>query len=181
MATSYDSINSITYSRLCNENVRKIKARIIRLWKVPSKFDKSKTAYLEMVLIDDKCDKIHCSVKNYLAKMFENDMIEEKVYVFSNFLIEESSGIYLPTTHVYRITFKKESRIVNTINDRNIPDNHFNFLNHADILRQTNEKANLFDVIGLLTEKGKIISWSKARKSGHYIVVDLHDLQYVKI
>ncbi|RYR00377.1 hypothetical protein Ahy_B07g088504 [Arachis hypogaea] len=29
-------------------------ARIIRLWKVPSKFDKSKTAYLEMVLMDDK-------------------------------------------------------------------------------------------------------------------------------
>ncbi|XP_072090407.1 uncharacterized protein [Arachis hypogaea] len=54
-----------------------------------------------MVLMDDKCDKIHCSVKNYLTKMFENDLIEGKVYVFSNFLIEKSSGIYLPTTHVY--------------------------------------------------------------------------------
>ncbi|XP_052113856.1 uncharacterized protein LOC110277433 [Arachis duranensis] len=54
MATSYDSINSITCSRLCNEKVWKIKARIIRLWKVPSKFDKSKTAYLKMVLMDDK-------------------------------------------------------------------------------------------------------------------------------
>ncbi|RYQ85311.1 hypothetical protein Ahy_B10g104837 [Arachis hypogaea] len=123
------------------------------------------------------CDKIHRSIKNYLAKMFENDLIEGKFYVFSNFLIEESSGIYLPTTHVCRITFNKESCIVNTIDDRNIPDNHFNFLDHADILRQTNEKANLFDVIGLLTEKGELMSWSKAGKSGHYIVVDLHDLQ----
>ncbi|KAL4337958.1 hypothetical protein AHAS_Ahas12G0162200 [Arachis hypogaea] len=76
--------------------------------------------------------------------MFENELIEGKVYVFSNFLIEESSEIYLPTTHMCRITFKKESHIVNTIDDRNIPDNHFNFLDHADILRQTNEKANLF-------------------------------------
>ncbi|RYQ85309.1 hypothetical protein Ahy_B10g104834 [Arachis hypogaea] len=109
--------------------------------------------------------------------MFENDLIEGKVYVFSNFLIEESSGIYLLTTHVCRITFKKESRIVNTIDDRNIPKNHFNFLDHTDILRQTNEKSNLFDVIGLLTGKGELMSWSKAGKNGHYIVVDLHDLQ----
>ncbi|KAL4276016.1 hypothetical protein AHAS_Ahas20G0165000 [Arachis hypogaea] len=92
------------------------------------------------------CDKIHCSIKNYLVKMFEHDLIEGKVYVFSNFLIEESSGFYLPTTHVCRITFKKESY-----------------------------------VIGLLTRKGELISWSKVRKSRHYIVVDLHDLQCVKI
>ncbi|KAL4277019.1 hypothetical protein AHAS_Ahas20G0265300 [Arachis hypogaea] len=78
--------------------------------------------------------------------MFENDLIEGKVYVFSNFLIEESSGIYLLTTHVCRITFKKESH-----------------------------------VIGLLTGKGELMSWSKAGKNGHYIVVDLHDLQYLKI
>ncbi|KAL4288056.1 hypothetical protein AHAS_Ahas19G0248000 [Arachis hypogaea] len=96
--------------------------------------------------MDDKCDKIYCSIKNYLAKMFENDLIEGKVYVFSNFLIEESSGIYLPTTHVCRIIFKKESH-----------------------------------VIGLLTEKRELISWSKIEKSGHYIVVDLHNFQYVKI
>ncbi|KAL4299296.1 hypothetical protein AHAS_Ahas17G0086700 [Arachis hypogaea] len=94
--------------------------------------------------MNDKCDKIHCSIKNYLAKIFENDLIEGKVYVFSNFLIEKSSGIYLPTAHVYRITFKNESRIVNTVDDRKIPDNHFNFLDHANILRQTNEKSNLF-------------------------------------
>ncbi|KAL4293133.1 hypothetical protein AHAS_Ahas18G0097600 [Arachis hypogaea] len=77
--------------------------------------------------------------------MFKNDLIEGKVYIFSDFLIEESSAIYLPTAHVCRITFKKESH-----------------------------------VIRLLTRK-ELISWSKARKSGHYIVVDLHDLQYVKI
>ncbi|RYQ95030.1 hypothetical protein Ahy_B08g090010 isoform A [Arachis hypogaea] len=45
------------------------------------------------------CNKIHCSIKNYLAKMFENKLIEGKVYVFSNFLIEKSSGIYLSTAH----------------------------------------------------------------------------------
>ncbi|KAL4336727.1 hypothetical protein AHAS_Ahas12G0039100 [Arachis hypogaea] len=112
MAISYDSINSITYGRLCDENVWKIKARIIKLWKVPSKFDKSKTTYIEIVLMDDNCDKIHCSIKNYLAKMFENELIEGNVYVFSIFLIEESSRIYLPTAYVYRITFKKKSRII---------------------------------------------------------------------
>ncbi|KAL4306471.1 hypothetical protein AHAS_Ahas16G0181600 [Arachis hypogaea] len=52
--------------------------------------------------------------------MFENELIEEKVYIFSNFLIEESSGIYLPTTHVCRINFRNESRIVNTVDDRKI-------------------------------------------------------------
>ncbi|RYR14705.1 hypothetical protein Ahy_B04g071373 [Arachis hypogaea] len=134
MATSYDSINNITYGRLCNEKVWKIKTRVIRLWKVPSKFDKNKTAFIEIVLMDDK--------------MFENDLIEGKVYVFSNFLIEELSRIYLPTTHVCRITFKKELRVANTVND---------------------------DVIGLLTKKEKLISWSKVGKSGYYIVVDLHD------
>ncbi|KAL4356467.1 hypothetical protein AHAS_Ahas09G0089600 [Arachis hypogaea] len=53
-----------------------------------------------MVLMDDKCDKIHCSIKSYLTKMFENELIEERVYVFSNFVIEELRGIYLPTAHM---------------------------------------------------------------------------------
>ncbi|KAL4374117.1 hypothetical protein AHAS_Ahas05G0149700 [Arachis hypogaea] len=49
--------------------------------------------------------------------MFENELIERRVYVFSNFMIEASGAIYLPTAHVCRITFKKESRIVNTVDD----------------------------------------------------------------
>ncbi|KAL4293987.1 hypothetical protein AHAS_Ahas18G0183000 [Arachis hypogaea] len=65
-------------------------------------------AYKKMVLIDDKCDKIYCSIKNFLSKMFENELIKKKVYVFSNFAIEESSGIYHLTVNVCRITFKKE-------------------------------------------------------------------------
>ncbi|KAL4370865.1 hypothetical protein AHAS_Ahas06G0108500 [Arachis hypogaea] len=75
--------------------------------------------------------------------MFENELIEEKVYVFSNFLIEELSGIYLSTAHVCRITFK-ELHIVNMVDNRKIPANHYNFLAHANILRQTNEQSNLF-------------------------------------
>ncbi|KAL4299359.1 hypothetical protein AHAS_Ahas17G0093000 [Arachis hypogaea] len=86
-----------------------------------------------MVLMDDK---------SYLVKMFENKLIEEMVYVFSNFVIEESSGIYLSTTHVCRITFKKE--LCNTVDDPKISDNHFNFFAHADILKQINEQSNLF-------------------------------------
>ncbi|KAL4288218.1 hypothetical protein AHAS_Ahas19G0264200 [Arachis hypogaea] len=92
-----------------------------------------------MVLMDDKCDKIHCSIKSYLAEMFVNELIEEKFYVFSNFVIEESSRIYLSIGYVCKITFKNESHIVNIVDDRKISDNHFNFLAHADILKQTNE------------------------------------------
>ncbi|KAL4286905.1 hypothetical protein AHAS_Ahas19G0132900 [Arachis hypogaea] len=97
-----------------------------------------------MVLMDDNCDKIHCSIKSYLTTMFENELINGRVYVFSNFVIEELSRIYLPTAHVCRITFKKESRIVNTVDDCKISANQFNFLAHADILKQTNEQFNLF-------------------------------------
>ncbi|KAL4397069.1 hypothetical protein AHAS_Ahas01G0155000 [Arachis hypogaea] len=57
--------------------------------------------------------------KNYLTKMFENELIEGRVYIFSNFLIEESSKICLPTTHVCRETFK-ESRMKNTVDDHKI-------------------------------------------------------------
>ncbi|RYR01136.1 hypothetical protein Ahy_B06g079979 [Arachis hypogaea] len=61
-----------------------------------------------MVIIDDKYDKIHYSIKNYLAKMFENELIEEK----------ESSGIHLSTAHMCRITFKKQSCIVNMVDNQ---------------------------------------------------------------
>ncbi|MED6180945.1 hypothetical protein PIB30_014727 [Stylosanthes scabra] len=54
MATCYDSIKSIVCSKLGEDKVWRIKARVMRLWKIPSKFDKSKTAYVEMVLMDDK-------------------------------------------------------------------------------------------------------------------------------
>ncbi|KAL4289407.1 hypothetical protein AHAS_Ahas19G0383100 [Arachis hypogaea] len=76
--------------------------------------------------------------------MFENELIERKVYVFLNFVIKESSGIYLLTTHVCRITFKKESRIINTVDDHKILYNHFNFLAHVAILKQINERFHLF-------------------------------------
>ncbi|KAL4294494.1 hypothetical protein AHAS_Ahas18G0233700 [Arachis hypogaea] len=75
--------------------------------------------YIEIVLIDGK---------SYLTKMFENELIKRRVYIFSNFVIEESSVIYLLTIHVYKITFKNESRIINIVNDRKISDNNFNFL-----------------------------------------------------
>ncbi|KAL4276950.1 hypothetical protein AHAS_Ahas20G0258400 [Arachis hypogaea] len=50
--------------------------------KVSFKFNKSKMTYIEIVLMDDK---------NYLTQMFENELVEGKVNVFSNFAIEESS------------------------------------------------------------------------------------------
>ncbi|KAL4344837.1 hypothetical protein AHAS_Ahas11G0218300 [Arachis hypogaea] len=78
-------------------------------------------------------------MKNYLIKIFENELVERKVYIFSNFEIEKSSGIYLLTVHTCKISFKNESRIVHTVDDRKIPDNHFNLLAHTDILKQTNE------------------------------------------
>ncbi|KAL4337124.1 hypothetical protein AHAS_Ahas12G0078800 [Arachis hypogaea] len=67
--------------------------------------------------------------------MFENEPIKGMVYVFSNIVNEESREIYLPTTHVCRTIFKQESRIVNTVDDCKISDNHFNFFAHADILK----------------------------------------------
>ncbi|KAL4393953.1 hypothetical protein AHAS_Ahas02G0103500 [Arachis hypogaea] len=91
--------------------------------------------YIKMVLMDDKCDKIHYSIKSYLTKMFENELIEGMVYVFSNIVNEESREIYLPTAYVYRTIFKEESHIINTIDDCKIFDNHFNFFAHAYILK----------------------------------------------
>ncbi|MED6210913.1 hypothetical protein PIB30_068551 [Stylosanthes scabra] len=54
MTTSYDPIKCIVYSELGDDKVWRTKTRIMRLWKIPSKFDKSKSAYVEMVLIDDE-------------------------------------------------------------------------------------------------------------------------------
>ena len=69
-----------------------------------------------------------------MTKIFENELVERKVYVFSNFEIEKSSGIYLLTVHTCKISFKIESGIVHLVDDRKILDNHFNLLAHADIL-----------------------------------------------
>ncbi|KAL4299756.1 hypothetical protein AHAS_Ahas17G0132700 [Arachis hypogaea] len=63
-----------------------------------------------------------------MTKIFENELVERKVYVFSNFEIEESSGIYLSTAHTCKISFKKETCIVHTIYDHKIPYNYFSFL-----------------------------------------------------
>ncbi|KAL4307181.1 hypothetical protein AHAS_Ahas16G0252600 [Arachis hypogaea] len=57
--------------------------------------------------------------------MFENELVERKVYFFSNYEIGESSRIYLPTAHTCKISFKNESYIIHTANDRKIPDDTF--------------------------------------------------------
>ncbi|MED6174914.1 hypothetical protein PIB30_073386, partial [Stylosanthes scabra] len=54
MATSYDPIKSIVYSGLGDGKVWRIKARVLSFWRISSKFDKSKTAYVEKILMDDK-------------------------------------------------------------------------------------------------------------------------------
>ncbi|MED6180428.1 hypothetical protein PIB30_010359 [Stylosanthes scabra] len=166
MTTNVDPVKDVSVRSLNEDKVWKIKVRILRLWKV-NFGSNNNIPMIEMVVIDEKCDRISCTIKSYHARLFQHDLIKGKTCIISNFSVEENKGKYRATLHPYKILFKKDTK-VRMINENNIPLRSFNFIPHADIPSHTEEQSHLI---------GELIKWSKDDRNGQNIALDLHDIQ----
>ncbi|MED6193410.1 hypothetical protein PIB30_019144 [Stylosanthes scabra] len=139
-----------TISNICESNSDKIwnlKMRLIRLWKVPSVVDKKYKASLEIVFIDSEGSRINAMVRANHIRLFENMLQEGKAYVISNVAVASNDIKFKPTTHAYRLIFKKETRVYH-IEDNTIPLESFQFIPSSKILSETRDDGYL---IGSMT------------------------------
>ncbi|KAL4365482.1 hypothetical protein AHAS_Ahas07G0110500 [Arachis hypogaea] len=174
MATSFNMIKDLDIA-VANQ-VWRIKVRVIKIWSINLGKEKFRRPNLEMVVMDELGDRIQCSVRNPLRRLFEQELVEGNVYSVANFSIELNDQKYKPTNHTLRVFFKRESQI-RVLVDINFPNNIFHFVPNEMILNHDNPQSHLIDVIGLLTGKGDIIKFSKNGKKSIYMVIELDDMQ----
>ncbi|CAJ2635312.1 unnamed protein product [Trifolium pratense] len=76
VCSAFDDIADLVPGK---ERVR-IKARIVRLWKVPAFLNPNESGSIELVLVDHKGGKIHASVRKQLIHVFESRLEEAKCF-----------------------------------------------------------------------------------------------------
>ncbi|MED6110135.1 hypothetical protein PIB30_040193, partial [Stylosanthes scabra] len=76
------------------------------------------------------------------VRLFESLLNEGKAYVISNVAIVSNDIKFKPTTHAYRLIFKKETRVYH-IEDATIPLESFQFTPTSKILAETRDDGHL--------------------------------------
>ncbi|XP_016178552.1 uncharacterized protein LOC107621006 [Arachis ipaensis] len=174
MSSSFTMIKDLDLSN--EPQIWRIKVCIIKRWSISTGEDKYKKPMLEFVVMDMLGDRIQCSIKNPMRRLFENDIVEGRIVTLSNFSLAVNDQKYKPTTHSHRIYFKRETQI-RPLEDSKFPDNVFHFVPNEIILGHDNPQSHLIDVIGLLTGKGDTIEFTKNGKKSIYIILELDDIQ----
>ncbi|KAL7120563.1 hypothetical protein ACP275_02G129200 [Erythranthe tilingii] len=129
----------------------KVVVRVMRLWKVPSKNNPNEMISIDMVLIDNKGDKIHASIKRNPLKKFELIVNEGNTYIFQNFMAAPSDPKFRSTRHTHKIVFISTTRVTDFLAE-NIPVVTFNFTDFHDIINDWDDTW-LIDVIGHIIER----------------------------
>ncbi|XP_057723376.1 uncharacterized protein LOC130939273 [Arachis stenosperma] len=174
MASQFTLLKDIDPS---SENqVYKIKVRLIKSWSLTYSELKYQKPMIELVVMDEMGDRIQCTIRNPLRRLFEGDLSDGKVYIISNFSLSLNDQKYKPTTHSHRIYFKRETQI-RIVDEPGFIDHSFHFVSNELILKHSNPQSHLIDVIGLITGKGDTIEFTRNGKSCVYIVVELDDMK----
>nr|XP_025681668.1 uncharacterized protein LOC112783105 isoform X3 [Arachis hypogaea] len=130
--------------------------------------------------MDQLGDRIQCSIRNPQRRLFEDELVEGKIYTICNFSVAINDKKYKATNHASRIYFKRDTQL-RLVDDPSFSENVFRFVPNEVILNHTNAQSHLIDVIGLLTAKGDIIEFTKNGKKSNYIVLELDDMGKGKI
>ncbi|KAL2892980.1 Replication protein A 70 kDa DNA-binding subunit D [Bienertia sinuspersici] len=101
MALLYDFVREINPMK----ETRSIKIKVIRLLTTPNFYNTENHYSIEIVIVDEKGDKIQASVKRSLLLRFGPILHEGRVYSISKFGVGQSSGNYRPAKHAYKMNF----------------------------------------------------------------------------
>ncbi|PWA58313.1 replication protein A 70 kDa DNA-binding subunit D [Artemisia annua] len=153
----YCSACQQTYEITNNEECSTIKVKIIHIWKTTSTLwvSSSKGENINMLLMDEKGNKIHACANHYVLKLCQPMLKKDNYILLSNFnLYTGLEGMQL-TNHVGKIYFKNNTSI-SVVQDFNCAHDGFEFIEYHDII--TDEKYNklAFDIIGLISSKPKL-------------------------
>ncbi|CAJ2638179.1 unnamed protein product [Trifolium pratense] len=170
VCSAFDDIADLVPGK---ERVR-IKARIVRLWKVPAFLNPNESGSIELVLVDHKGGKIHASVRKQLIHVFETRLEEGRVYEFSDFSVFPQSGSYRTTLHQYKIGFQLKTVVVAAEED-DISQFGIKVTSLAEIVARTDDYEYLVNVIGLMTGISAEREYVRDGKLTKMVVIELTD------
>ncbi|XP_035840006.1 uncharacterized protein LOC118487346 [Helianthus annuus] len=81
----------------------KLKVRVLRLWK--------QSYQIDMILMDEKGDKIQATIKKVLMCVFENQLEEGSVVFLSKFGVGEMNGKFPVIKYSYKLIFYRHTNV----------------------------------------------------------------------
>ncbi|XP_071708058.1 uncharacterized protein [Rutidosis leptorrhynchoides] len=120
----------------------KLKVKLLSVWK---------TYYnVEMIVMDEKSDKIHATVKHGLMHNFESVLEEGVVVMLSKFIVGDNKKLKYPMTqHKYKLTFLRGTNIRRCLS-WNGPVNGSNFFPFSEISLHGQDEHLPVDIIGVV-------------------------------
>nr|XP_009767159.1 PREDICTED: uncharacterized protein LOC104218379 [Nicotiana sylvestris] len=93
-----------------------LKVRIVRLWHVPNRDKPDNTVSLELIIQDEKGDRIHATIGRSLIRMFKPKIKELGLYFMKNFVVGPNYTKLKYTRHKLKLAFTHKT-IVEEAND----------------------------------------------------------------
>ncbi|QHO30903.1 Replication protein A 70 kDa DNA-binding subunit C [Arachis hypogaea] len=135
----------------------RLKVRVLRLWVVPSFGNHEVPNSMEMILLDDHCEKIQATIKKPLLNRFRDHIVEGQVYRMTYFTVVSNHGSYRATSHEFKLVFLHRTTVV-AVDEDVIPKTCFNIFSFSELLNMTQDYD--FLVVGEEKEyakEGKIV------------------------
>ncbi|KAF3612844.1 hypothetical protein FXO37_36630, partial [Capsicum annuum] len=127
------------------------KVRVVRMWHATPRDKPNFLLSIELVLQDEKGEKIHATIPRFVVHRFrgeKNAIKEMGLYLMNTFVVEPNNMHYKTTAQKFKLELTPKTIVVETT-DPAFGLNIFNFRlfndlkNHIDI-----DDTQLFDVIG---------------------------------
>ncbi|XP_058746876.1 uncharacterized protein LOC131619844 [Vicia villosa] len=150
-----------------------IVVQVIRLWFVPDMNSKEKFFAMEMVLMDEKGDKIQASVRKALLSRFENKIREGTVYNFKSFSVAANTGGYRTTKHQFKLNLQNGTVVTEMLWEFWLRLDVKEFMRRIVLPEKCCCACTVLDVVGILASVGRERVYEKNRVTTKYKVIEL--------
>ncbi|XP_075113202.1 uncharacterized protein LOC107778967 [Nicotiana tabacum] len=149
--------------------------RIVRLCHVPDRDKPDNTVSLELIIQDEKGDRIHATVGRSLIRMFKQKIKELSLYFMKNFVVGPNYTKLKYMRHKLKLAFTHKM-IVEEANDHLFGMSIFDLKPYEYLINKIDvEESELFDVIGEVVSYGEVESHNQGDKIITYMNVELED------
>ncbi|EFH53081.1 hypothetical protein ARALYDRAFT_322576 [Arabidopsis lyrata subsp. lyrata] len=147
----------------------KVKVRIARVWAYHKKDRLKDITGIDLLLVDDKGDRIQASIRSQLLTKFQGKLEEGDCYMIMNFEILYNGGSYRASSHPYKINFMSMTHIIgiHELKEVNVSGRQTKLLNLQ--LRDLGE--SVIDVILWGKWAEDLYSYVKGYKDGSIVLV----------
>ncbi|XP_070011312.1 uncharacterized protein [Nicotiana sylvestris] len=174
MAPNYNYISEISMSKMSWN----LKVRVVRLWHVPDGEKPENSNSIELIIQDEKRDRIHATIRRVVMHIFKTKIHEMRLYVMKNFVVEPNNLKIKTNKHKVKLTFSHRTNVYE-ISDPQFNLNIFNFKPYEHLTNQLAVDENeLFDVIGEVISHGNVESYDQGGKPSTFMNLKLEDHEY---